>query len=76
MTPNKSTNDTVSPICHNTAVLWMDFESRFGMVGISVGTHQDIYFSSRTIDEPIIKVPNTIMLVLDSFKFFIATHFS
>ena len=38
MTSDKGTKDAVSPIRHNTAILWMDFEFRFGMDGISTGT--------------------------------------
>ena len=76
ITPYKGTKDAVSPICHNTTVLWMGFEFRFGMVRISECYHQRYGISGSKIDEPIIKVPNTKMLVLDSFKFFIAAHFS
>ena len=36
VTPDKSTKDAVSSIRHNTTVLWMRFEFRFGIMGISI----------------------------------------
>lgn len=74
--PDKSTQDTVSSIRHNTAVLRMDFKFRFGMVGISIGIIKIQIFGSRITNEPIIKVPDSKMLVLHSFKFFTAAHIS
>ena len=36
VTPDKSTKDAVSSIRHNTTVLWMSFEFRSGIMGISI----------------------------------------
>ena len=76
VTPDKSTKDAVSSICHNTAVPWMGFVFRFGIMGISIDNIKIPILASRIFDEPIIEIPHTKMLVLDSFKFFIAAHFS
>ena len=76
VTPDKSTKDTVSSIRHNTTVLWMGFEFRSAMMGISISNIKNTYLGSRIINEPIIKIPHTKTLVLDGFKFLIAAHFS
>ena len=76
VTPDKSTKDTVSSIRHNTTVLWMCSEFRSGIMGMSISNINIPNFGSKIINEPIIKIPHTKTLVLDSFKFLIAAHLS
>lgn len=81
MTSDKSAKDAVSSVRHNTAILGMGFKLRSGIMWRSK-THRwavltsIIFWDSRIIDMPIIKSPNSITLVFDSFMFFTAAHFS
>jgi hypothetical protein len=78
MTSDKSAKDAVSSVRHNTAILGMGFELRSGILWRSKTRSVNIgnFWDSRIIDMPIIISPNSITLVLDSFMFFTAAHFS